>query len=231
MNIVRPTFRAPVICIDDFLPAEDAGAILQECIDLKKVYMPARVFDGPTQTKIDAEYRNNEVVYLDDVFRTAPERSDTLRVIKSRIWADECRRVWHEGHYIFDIINYSTWQEAVISRYGDGAHYKKHQDTRRDYITYRLVSLVYYVNKTPQQFSGGNLVIWDEDETLKMEPRHNRAVVFPSFCFHEVESVVEQREVGGWPVFAQLLDRLPLTTAGTNPPPTRRRSAWPSRAI
>jgi SM-20-related protein len=188
MKIVRPAFPSPVICIDEFLPEDDARAVLQECFDLKKVYMPAKVFDGPSHTKIDLEYRNNEVVYLDDVYRSAPERSDILRILKSRIWTEECRRLWHEGDYIFDIINYSTWQEAVLSWYGNGAFYKKHQDTRRDHITYRIVSLVYYVNKTPTQFSGGNLVIWYDDEALRLEPCHNRAIVFPSFSFHEVEN-------------------------------------------
>ena len=149
--------------------------------------MSARVFDGPSATKIDAKYRTNEVVYLDEVFRGDPGRSDILRIIKTKIWTDECRNLWHDGDYIFDIINYSTWQEAVISRYGNGDFYHKHQDTRWDHITYRLVSLVYYVNKTPQGFKGGSLTLWKGAESLKIEPRHNRAVVFPSFMMHEVE--------------------------------------------
>jgi hypothetical protein len=188
MNVSRPTFRSPVLCIDEFLPEEEARAVLQECIDLKKVYMPAQIFDGLCHSNVDLEFRNNEVVYLDEVFRAAPERSDILRIIKNRMWAEECRSLWHEGDYIFDIINYSTHQEAVISRYGDGAFYKKHQDTRRDHITYRLVTMVYYINQLPAQFTGGTLVIWSGDESLACEPRHNRAIVFPSFCFHEVEN-------------------------------------------
>jgi hypothetical protein len=189
MKIARPSFHSPVLCIDDFLPEADAQQVLQECIDLKKVYMPASIFDGPHHSKIDRKYRNNDVVYLDDVFRGDPERSDILRLFKKRIWMDDCRILWHDGYFIFDVVNYSTWQEAVLSRYGEGAFYKKHQDTRRDHITYRLVTLVYYVNQVPARFTGGALKIWHEDECLPVEPRHNRAVVFPSFCFHEVETV------------------------------------------
>jgi hypothetical protein len=189
MNIERPPFPVPIICIDEFLSEGDAQRVLQECTDLKKVYMPARVFDGPSATKIDLQYRDNEVVYLDDVFRGAPERSDILTIMKKKIWTDECRMVWHEGYLIFDIINYSTWQEAVISRYGDCEFYKKHQDTRRDHITYRLVTLVYYVNRVPEQFTGGSLILWHGNENVRVAPRHNRAVLFPSFAFHEVEGV------------------------------------------
>src|ERR1039457_1447797 len=127
MNVSRPAFSSPIICIDEFLPDEDAQRILQECIDLKKVYMPARVFDGPAATRIDPKYRANEVVCLDEVFRGDPRRSDILRIIKAKIWTEECRSLWHEGEFILDIINYSTWHEAVISRYGHSDLYKKHQ--------------------------------------------------------------------------------------------------------
>ena len=189
MNVSRPSFRSPILCIDDFLPEEDAQKVLQECIELKKVYTQATVFDGPNASKIDLKYRNNEVLYLNDVFRASPERSDILGIIKQKVWTEECKTLWHEGDYIFDIINYSTWQEAVVSRYGDGAFYKKHHDTRRDHITYRLVTLVYYVNRLPEQFTGGSLILLHGDERVHLEPKHNRAVVFPSFTFHEVEPV------------------------------------------
>jgi Rps23 Pro-64 3,4-dihydroxylase Tpa1-like proline 4-hydroxylase len=189
MDVSRPPFPSPVLCIDGFLPEEDSQKVLQECIELKKLYVQAPVFDGPDATKVDREYRDNEALYLDDVFRAAPERSDILSIIKEKVWTEECKTLWHEGYSIFDVINYSTWHEAVISRYGNGAFYKKHHDIRRDHITYRLVTLVYYVNRLPEQFTGGSLILLEDDESLRLEPKHNRAVVFPSFTFHEVEPV------------------------------------------
>jgi Rps23 Pro-64 3,4-dihydroxylase Tpa1-like proline 4-hydroxylase len=83
----------------------------------------------------------------------------------------------------------TAWQEAVLSRYGNCGFYKRHQDTRRDHITYRLVTLIYYVNTVPEQFAGGHLTFWKGEQQLTISPKHNRAVVFPSFTFHEVESV------------------------------------------
>ena len=141
-------------------------------------------------TAKDLSYRKNEVVYVDEIYHKGkPERSDILTLMKKRIWTDECRTLWHEGDYIFDIINYSTWQEAVISRYGNCDFYNRHQDTRRDHITYRLVTIVYYVNNEPGMFTGGSLLIWNGDQHLTIQPKHNRAVVFPSFTMHQVESV------------------------------------------
>jgi Rps23 Pro-64 3,4-dihydroxylase Tpa1-like proline 4-hydroxylase len=189
MELFRPPFRSPILCIDDFLLEEEAQKVLQECIDLKKVYMPASIFDGPRTVKLDQKYRYNDVVYLDEIFRSCPERSDILTIIKKKIWTEECKMIWHDGYYIFDIINYATWHEAVISRYGKSGFYHKHQDTRRDHITYRLVTLIYYVNRTPEGFEGGALTVWHDDDHVKIEPKHNRAVVFPSFMLHEVENV------------------------------------------
>lgn len=189
MKVSTPAFSSPVLCIDDFLPEEDAQKILQEWIDLKRLYVQATVFDGPTTVKVDRNFRRNDVLYLSSVYHTAPGRSDTLTIIKRKIWTEECRSIWHSGYLIFDIINYSTWQEAVVSRYSDGEFYKKHQDTRRDHITYRLVTLIYYVQMLPQKFTGGSLVLWEGDDNVTFEPKHNRALVFPSFMLHEVQKV------------------------------------------
>src|ERR1700739_4623858 len=178
MKVCRPEFALPVLLIDDFLLDEQADKILQECIDLKPVYMPARVFSGLTGTRVDEDYRTNEVVYLHDVFRTAQDRSDILTIMKEKIWTEECKELWHQGYLIFDIVNYCTWQEAVISRYGTSEFYKQHRDTRFDHITYRLVTIVYYVNHQPERFSGGSLTLWHKEACLKIEPKHNRAVVF-----------------------------------------------------
>ena len=120
--------------------------------------------------------------------RGAPDRSDILTLMKTRIWEDECRAIWHEGYLIFDVINYSTRHECVVSRYAEGDFFRRHQDTRRDHLTYRLVTLVYFINRKPSGFTGGSLVIWDDDQSVRFEPVHNRAVVFPSFAFHEVEN-------------------------------------------
>src|SRR5689334_14275449 len=94
MNIFRPPFRSPVLCIDDFLLEEDAQRVLQECIDLRKIYMTATIFDGPNTTKVDQQFRKNEVVYLNEVFRSAPERSDSMSIIKKKIsWAGLSRPI------------------------------------------------------------------------------------------------------------------------------------------
>src|SRR5205085_65723 len=109
---------------------------------------PARVFDGPNATRTDEGFRQNEVVYLTDVFHGDPQRSNILSIMRRKLWSEECRRLWHTHYYIFDIINYSNWQGAAISRYGGSQFYRKHRDTDTDHITNRIVTLIYYINRS-----------------------------------------------------------------------------------
>jgi 2-oxoglutarate-Fe(II)-dependent oxygenase superfamily protein len=193
MNIHRPDFPSPILVIDEFLTPGDAAICLQECIDLKPVYMPAIVGAG-TESRLDRKIRRNDTVHLDTVFAAAPERSNILTLVKKRILDKDCNQLWHKGDYIFDVINYANWRESVLSRYGQCDFYGVHQDTVRNKsqpsdITKRLVTLVYYMNTEPEKFTGGGLTMISGDQKLAVTPKHNRAVVFPSFTYHSVENV------------------------------------------
>jgi hypothetical protein len=102
MKTFRPPFPIPILRIDDFLLEADAQRIFDKCLDLKTAYTPGRVFDGPATTKVDLKYRRNDAVYFQD------ELSEVRDILKKKIWTAECREVWHEGYYIFDVINYAT---------------------------------------------------------------------------------------------------------------------------
>jgi hypothetical protein len=203
MTVTRPEFPAPVIVLDDFLAPEDAAACLQECFALEYVYQPATVGAG-AENCIDPKTRINEVVMLDDVFRAAPQRSKILSIVKRRIYERDCTDLWHDGYLLFDDVNYATRHEAVLSRYGRCDFYKAHQDIIRDKnrpesVRYRIVTLVVYFNEEPERFIGGALTLYEKGQTLTLEPRHNRAVMFPSFTVHEVGkvTVVDENDFRG----------------------------------
>ncbi|HWE51408.1 MAG TPA: 2OG-Fe(II) oxygenase [Bryobacteraceae bacterium] len=188
-----PDFPSPVLVIDEFLPPAAAWDVLGECLSLRPVYMPARVGQGQ-ENRVDDRLRRNDVVYLDSVFSPAPDRSVILRTMKGAIWSQEAKQIWHAGDFVFDIVNYATHHETVLSRYGTCDFYGRHQDTKHDKtdpgsIRHRLVTMVYYVNRTPEKFTGGALTLHKNQKSLTVDPAHNRLVVFPSFTFHEVEKV------------------------------------------
>ncbi len=166
---------------------------MDECVGLRSAFLPASVGAG-TQNKVNTTIRRNDAVMLDDVFRRAPDKSRILSIVGKRIAEKECRDLWHDGYTLFDTINYATWKESVLSRYGQCEFYGKHQDTMRNpdvpgEITRRLVTLVAYWNEEPEQFTGGEITFYHNDASISVTPKHNRVVVFPSFMLHEVNRV------------------------------------------
>jgi 2OG-Fe(II) oxygenase superfamily len=194
MTIQRPKFPAPLYILDDFFAGDVAAACLEECIALKPVYMPASVGAGKDNRR-DVRIRRNDAVMMDTVFSVDRSRSVILTALDNRIAEQDCRDLWHSGYSIFDVINYANWRETVLSRYGKCDFYGKHQDTifnkeetgrceRR-----RLVTVVVYFNTEPERFTGGALSLYDSDQEFTIVPKHNRAVVFPSWCWHSVANV------------------------------------------
>jgi len=194
MMVTRPTFSAPLICIDNFLGNEHADKILQECIDLRQQYEHGKIFDKLGTKKLDVRVRANDVLYIDDIFRDSPGRSDIISILRVKISTGQCRDIWSQGHFLFDTINYSNRFDFVVSRYGTGNFYSKHRDTGVTKIRHPIVTLVYYVNREQGLFSGGALRLWNDDESISFQPKHNRVVVFPSSLIHEVESVTSSSD-------------------------------------
>lgn len=74
---------------------------------------------------------------------------------------------------------------------GDGGHFVRHIDTlakQKLFETDRIVSSVYYFHREPARFKGGELIMhaMAGDQTLAIEPKHDRLVVFSSIAPHEV---------------------------------------------
>jgi hypothetical protein len=186
VKVERPAFKSPLIVIDRAFPDSDADAMLAELIRMRGAYQPATVFRGPggREIVVDPDFRLNEVVYLD-----AGGISPAATALRQWVWSEEMKALWHEGDTIFDIINYSTSQEITVARSGHGSFFRQHRDTRQDIVCSRLVSMVLYFNKRPQAFTGGELQLWKDGDLIAIPAKHNRAVVFPSFTFHEIKEV------------------------------------------
>jgi tetratricopeptide (TPR) repeat protein len=77
----------------------------------------------------------------------------------------------------------------------DGDFYKDHVDTGPGRYALRAISFVYYFNRQPKGFSGGELALYDTDldsgefnaaHRTVLEPLDNRLVLFPSAARHEI---------------------------------------------
>ena len=87
-----------------------------------------------------------------------------------------------------------------VRAYLDGHFFKVHTDTRRDRpdIASRVVTVVYYLHRTPRAYTGGALLLFDTDPDTgrftrsrftQIVPEDGTLVAFPSHAYHCVTPV------------------------------------------
>ncbi len=89
--------------------------------------------------------------------------------------------------------------EAQVTASVDGSFFGIHTDADYDKVPKRYLTYVYYFNRHPKGFPGGELRVYDDvlrnnklarAETFSViEPRHNRIVFFWARTMHEVARV------------------------------------------
>ena len=83
--------------------------------------------------------------------------------------------------------------------YEEGAGYKRHKDQFRN-DSNRKYSLINYLNKNWLEADGGQLIIYQKNESLKIQPQSQTAVFFKSDEMeHEVINAKHRRlSISGW---------------------------------
>ncbi|GAA4041571.1 2OG-Fe(II) oxygenase [Parerythrobacter jejuensis] len=171
------------IVIDEFLAIQDAANLLDFAIASQSRFKSASVRAANGQEAVTAQ---RDAMKLADL---GPFR----RLFREAVKAEFANLCDGTGVQAFDI---AAWDiELAVHR--DGGHFRKHVDTltaagRLDQPGDRMISLVYYLQREPARFSGGALVISPfagDSEPIRIAPRHNRLVAFPSIAWHEVEDV------------------------------------------
>ena len=70
--------------------------------------------------------------------------------------------------------------------YGDGDFFEEHNDALVNLYGERKLTFLYYMNKMPKRFSGGEFVLRHDDEKYTIVPEHGTLLIFPSQLAHEV---------------------------------------------
>lgn len=80
--------------------------------------------------------------------------------------------------------------EAQLTAHNDRQYYKVHNDNGSEVTKHRVLTYVYYFNRTPKGFQDGKLRIYDRKDLngdfLDIEPIDNSMVIFRSEAMHEV---------------------------------------------
>ena len=89
--------------------------------------------------------------------------------------------------------------ECQLTANNDGSYFRVHTDATKNETRGRVFTYVYYFNREPRGFLGGDLRVYDDqirdgkfarvDSFQVVEPRHNRIVFFNAAVMHEVTPV------------------------------------------
>jgi SM-20-related protein len=172
----------PVIVIDDFVGPEAADRLLRYAVEQQPAFTASTVALADASV-VDTSRRASLVLHdLDPV----------LHLLEPAV-----RKAVDAAIPELGLVNVDAYVlETELARHGDGSFFRRHDDTvpRDRVFLQRVLTLVYYLHREPKPFRDGQLRIYGlagrSDECLaEIEPRSDRAVLFPSWFPHEVRPV------------------------------------------
>lgn len=182
MELTETTKPIPYIIIDEYYSESELARVYSELSFYSsdwKWLNPAIAFSARDENT-GSYLKSNRCIWLEEVY-SDPKYSDILSISSRKV--DDLNNFFFRGsdHWIFNTFKCLS-HSVLLSYYSEGSHYKPHQDT--SYLT----SLTWVFNE-PKKFSGGDLILHNDDEEIKIDVVNNRTVIFPSRILHEVTPV------------------------------------------
>ena len=189
--------RHPVVQLDGFLSGSEVAWLMELTFAAENQFVPARVTDNKD------DYRHSFML-------AAPDALKQLLVAKITAVMPEVMPRLRLGQFALGAI------DCQVTASVDGSYFKAHTDAGANETYRRQFTYVYYFNREPKGFTGGELRIYDDmirngklaatDSFQLIEPRHNSIVFFQAAVMHEVMPVhVPSKEfrdsrftVNGW---------------------------------
>jgi SM-20-related protein len=172
--------RHPVVQLDGFLSGAEVAWLMELAFAAENRFTPARVSDERD------DYRHSLVL-------AAPDALTQLFVAKITAAMPEVMPQLRLGQFALGAI------DCQVTASVDGSYFKAHTDAGANETYKRQFTYVYYFNREPKGFTGGELRIYDDmirngklAATLSfhvIEPRHNSIVFFQAAVMHEVMPV------------------------------------------
>ena len=168
---------SPYALIDDFLSTSQLNDLLRYSISKQSEFIPT------TNSASDPNYRRS--FYLTHF----PEFSELMIKLVRKITPQIITHLAINNFVIGQV-------ESQMTAHNHGNYYKIHNDSGSPDSASRVLTYVYYYNREPKAFTGGELVIYDSKiengysvgaKSHKIiQPTNNTIVFFPSYCMHEV---------------------------------------------
>lgn len=168
--------------LDSFLTPEQHQRLLEFAIAQESALVESNTIGDVL------DYRRSKIIYD---FRGQFADLISQRIIS--VLPDVLRQLGLSPFEVMEI-------ETQLTAHNDGHYYKAHDDNASVEHAKRQVSYIYYFNREPKAFSGGELRIYDchiqnnfwlhrTDVFKTVEPRNNSIVFFFSGYLHEVMPV------------------------------------------
>ena len=173
-------FRHPVAILDDLLPEPEWRQLLKRVLEDEHAFHSSQTHDRRS------DYRQSLVM-------NPP--ADLVRPVVERVRESmpEALSILRQPPIVVGVV------EAQITASVDGSFFGVHTDADYEKVPKRLLTYVYYFNRPPKGFTGGELRIYDDllrndklaraDSFHLVEPLHNRLVLFWARVMHEVMPV------------------------------------------
>lgn len=173
--------RHPVVQLDGFLTASEVAWLMELAFASEHLFIPSRLSDNRS------DYRHSLVM-------AAPHEVWELIAGKIRAVMPEVMPQLRVGKFAVGDV------DCQITASIDGSYFKIHTDAGANETEKRQLTYVYYFNREPKGFTGGELRIYDDairngklsatDSFQVIDPRHNSMVFFQAAVMHEVIPVI-----------------------------------------
>lgn len=177
-----PLPAVPYVLIDDFLPTARHREALEFALARRAQFERAMVGGDDHEWKVEPQARIAQAAYDID-----PLRQWFVPLVQARL-PEILPRLGVAPFEAGDV-------ELQLTAYNDGEYYRTHADRDEGGLVKRQLTFVYYFNRSPKTFEGGDLALYDSDVSAglfserhftKVAPVDNRLLVFPSSAQHEV---------------------------------------------
>jgi Rps23 Pro-64 3,4-dihydroxylase Tpa1-like proline 4-hydroxylase len=128
--------------------------------------------------------KQNSAIFLDGIYARR-ELSNILN-INRKLFSPQIVDEFVGMDNCFRYIDLTNYDSTLISYYEEKDYYKAHTDAS-------ILTYLYWCNKEPKKFEGGDLILPELDEGITY--KNNRLVIFPSWRLHEVTPIKMIEEV------------------------------------
>lgn len=172
--------RHPIVQLDGFLSGAEVAWLMELAFAAEDRFVASQVSDAKE------DYRRSLVL-------GAPDALKQLFVGKITAAMPQVMPQLRLGRFSLGTI------DCQVTASIDGSYFRAHTDAGANDTYKRQLTYVYYFNREPKGFAGGELRIYDDtirngklaatDSFQTVEPRHNSIVFFQAAVMHEVMPV------------------------------------------